>query len=178
MCSKYAPRFKAWGFSVVVLAFHGSGYADQMPDRQQSIVAGTVGEMLAIDTRIALKKEQQRELEAMGIKHQPVAAVATAPIIQPIPQLTPIDDPDKEKAVSAKPKVPALSVEGIFGPGDQLAADVLIDGRKVRFKSGQRYPIGYDRSFAYQLISINVPCIRLNGPEGSQVLCIDGVQVN
>lgn len=178
MCSKYAPRFKAWGFSVVVLAFHGSGYADQSADIQQSVVAGSVGEMLAIDTRIALKKEQQRELEAMGIKHQPLAAVAPAPVMQPTPSLTKIGEADKAKQTPDKPRLPALSVEGIFGPGDQLAADVLIDGRKVRFKSGQRYPIGYDRSFAYQLISINVPCIRLNGPDGSQVLCIDGVQGN
>lgn len=175
MCSKNAPRLTAWGLVVVGLAFHSSGYADQLSDMQQATVAATVGEMLAIDTRIALKKEQQREREAMGIKNQPAAV---APVMQPTPKMTPIDEPDKAKAVPEKPKVPVLSVEGIFGPGDQLAADVLINGRKVRFKSGQRYPIGYDRTFAYQLISINVPCIRLSGPEGSQNLCIDGVQGN
>lgn len=178
MCSNNAERFTAWGFAVAVLVFCGTGQANQLTDIEQSKVAATVGEMLAIDTRIALKKEQLRELEAMGLKH---SGSSSAQAIQPVPKMTPVHEPDKPdntKPLPEKPQVPALSVEGIFGPGDQLAADVLIDGRKVRFKTGQRYPIGYDRSFAYQLISINVPCIRVSGPSGSQKLCVDGVQEN
>lgn len=178
MCSKNTPRSTAWCFAVAVLVLSSGSRAQELTDLEQAKVAATVGEMLAIDTRIALKKEQQREFEAMGIKPQPLAAVTSAPVIQPTPKMTPIDEPDKAKATPEKPMEQVLSVEGIFGPGDQLAADVLINGRKVRFKSGQRYPIGYDRTFAYQLISINVPCVRLSGPDGSQKLCIDGVQGN
>jgi hypothetical protein len=176
MCSNHATRHLAWGLTVAVLAHSTIALADDFPDVEQAKVAATVGEMLAIDTRIALKKEQQRELEAMGLKQPSGAVVQAAP--QVAPRTTPIDAPEKKAAVPEQPKPPVLSVEGIFGPGDQLFADVLIDGRKVRFKSGQRYPIGYGNSFAYQLVSINVPCIRLAGPAGSQKLCIDGIQEN
>lgn len=175
MCDNNSARRNALGLAVFMLTVSSSVQADQMSDQQLTGVAETVGEMLLIDTRIALSKEHQRELEAMGIKHQaPVAAQAALPT----PKMTPVEEPAKTQPLPDKPKAPVLSVEGIFGPGDQLSADVLIDGRKVRFKTGQRYPIGYARPFAYQLISINVPCIRLSGPGGSQKLCIDGVQEN
>lgn len=173
MCNNNASRFTAWGFAVAVLTHSIIGHADPLPDLEQAKIAITVGEMLAIDTRIALKKEQQRELEAMGLK--PSQAVMAPAVMQPMPKVAPIDAQEKKEPTPEKAKEAVLSVEGIFGPGDQLFADVLIDGRKVRFKSSQRYPIGYDSSFAYQLVSINVPCIRLTGPGGALKLCIDGI---
>lgn len=175
MCSNNAARLPAWGFAVALLAFSGTCQANSLTDIEQSKVAATVGEMLAIDTRIALMKEQKRELEAMGLK--PSATVA-APVMQPAPKMVPVDEPANADPLPEKPKAPVMSVEGIFGPGDQLGAYVTIDGRSLRYKAGQRYPIGYDRSFPYQLMSINVPCIRLSGPGGSHKLCVDGVQEN
>lgn len=176
MCSNNTSRCMAWGFSVAVLAQSMTSLADPLPDVELVKVAATVEQMLAIDTRLALKKEQQRELEAMGIKPsapvvvQPVSALASMPIVAPV------DIQAKKEPAPEKPKAPVLSVEGIFGPGDQLFADVRIDGRMVRFKKNQRYPLGYDSNFAYQLQSINVPCVRLTGPQGPQKLCIDGLQ--
>lgn len=173
MFSNNVARFKSWGLAVAMLALSGTGQANQLGDLEQSDVASMVGDMLVIDTRIALHNERRRELEAMGIKQQ---VPMPTPVIQSLPMVTAVDEPANAKQLPDKPKAPVLSVEGIYGPGTQLVADVLIDGQKVRFKAGQRHPIGYDRSFAYQLISINVPCIRVSGPGGSQKLCIDGVQ--
>jgi len=178
MCNNTASRCMAWGFSVVVLAYSMVSQADPLPGVELAKVAATVEQMVAIDTRIALIKEQQRELEAMGIKPtQPVPSLS--PVAAPMPKVAPVEaqakKEPKEPALPEKPKAPVLSVEGIFGPGDQLFANVLIDGREVRFKKNQRYPIGYDSSFPYQLVSIEVPCVRLTGPQGLQKVCVDGL---
>ena len=177
MCNNTASRCMAWGLSVALLAHSMMSEADPLPDVELAKVAATVEEMLAIDTRIALKKEQQRELEAMGIK--PAQSVSVPPVSmapQPTPKVNPSEGQAQKEPTQEKSRAPALSVEGIFGPGDQLFADVLIDGRKVRFKKNQRYPLGYDSSFPYQLLSINVPCVRLTGPQGPQKVCVDGLQ--
>lgn len=178
MCNNTASRYLAWGFSVAVMAQPLMSLADTLPNMAQAEVAITVEQMLVIDTRIALSKEQQREREAMGLKQAPLALAA--PVSQPAPKVAPIDNQDKAEPPAAPemPKAPTLSVEGIFGLGDQLFAQVLIDGRMVRFKKNQRYPVGYDSAFPYLLVSINVPCIRLTGPGGPQKLCIDGLQEN
>lgn len=185
MCSKTIMRLGVWGsaaaFSVYLANAQATGVSDTagalaLPFVEQEKVAATVGEMLAIDTRIALKKEQQRELEAMGLKPAAMPSGPRAQLVQPDPIIKPADSSKDTEPVPAKPKAPVLSVEGIFGPGDQLGAYVIIDGRSLRYKAGQRYPIGYDRSFPYQLMSINVPCIQLSGPGGPHKLCVDGVQ--
>lgn len=164
---------------VLLLVMALSGVARAESDTDLSYTPRTVQQMLEIDSRLALQKEQQREREAMGLKGLPAApspaqpTVATAPLL---PQMAPLATPAKaisDTADAPKPPKPiAVKLEGIFGIGDRLFADVLIDGRRVRFQRGHRYPLGYERGFEYGLIAINVPCVRLTGSQGTQTLCI------
>ncbi len=54
-----------------------------------------------------------------------------------------------------------MEVLGIFGIGENLLADVAIDSNRVRFKRGQKFPLGASHDYPYQLLSIQVPCVKI-----------------
>ncbi len=146
-------------------------------------IVGSVQQMLAIDTELALKKELQLELEARGLKagaqpqpliSPPTAAPIMTPMIQPVVADAVPAPASPQPQASKQPPKPVLILDGIFGKGGQLFADVVIDGQKVRYKRDQRMPLGYDSSFGYQLVSINVPCVQLKSAVGQHRVCIDG----
>lgn len=183
MCNNAKQRHVALGtsLSVLLIALGCKAQAANFDAADQ--IVGSVQHMLAIDTELALKKELQLELEARGLKasaipQPPVSSVVASPIMTPV--ITPATpDPAAAPAPSQPeapkpPKKPVLTLDGIFGKGGQLYADVVIDGQKVRYKRDQRMPLGYDSTFGYQLVSINVPCVQIKSQAGLQRVCIDG----
>jgi hypothetical protein len=62
-----------------------------------------------------------------------------------------------------QPTVVPVSVEvlGIFGLGNNLMADVAINGSRVRFKRGQLHPLGVAPGYPYTLVSIKTPCVKV-----------------
>lgn len=151
-------------FVTTVMAASADVSANSGPDT----IATSVQEMLRIDTNLALKKERQRELEASGIKAQVVS-----PLTSPLPQNIPETQSVEKQPASAEKKA-ALSLDGIFGIDNQLFADVMIDGVKVRYIKGQPYPVGFGKKFPYELIGIRVPCVSLKSKGVTEEVCIQG----
>lgn len=180
MCNENERRWQILQAPLVLLMLTTlCSLAQAEPDRDRNYAPRTVQEMLDIDSRLALQREQQREREAMGLKATPLVpgpVLPTPALAEPLPDMQPLAAPVKtavdKPAAPTPPKPITIALDGIFGLGDRLFADVRIDGQRVRFQRGHRYPLGYERGFAYGLIAINVPCVRLAGPQGAQTLCI------
>ena len=181
MCNNAMSRLTLWGTAVPVLFSAMACQAEPGFIPGSDPLAVTVQQMLAIDTRLALKKELQLELEARGLKAEPpsqplISTPAAAPVMAPVLPAAANQLSAPATAQSEAPKKPKRSVlilDGIFGKGGQLYADVFIDGQRVRYKRDQRSPLGYDSFFAYQLVSINVPCVHLKTQTGPRKICID-----
>lgn len=120
-------------------------------------VAQTVSEMLRIDAERAIITEQKMLAEAQG-------RLGGSPVLLGIPgganvtsnTLTPVAEASAPVVVPVR-----MEVLGIFGLGDNLLADVAIDGTRVRFKRGQSAPLGVSDSYPYRLVSIKVPCVKI-----------------
>lgn len=123
-------------------------------------VNASVGQMLAIDAQRALVMEQKMLDAANATKGGAVvqgAAFDVAPTAAPEP---------------VAPQLP-ITLDGIFGIGNSLMADVMIGNTRVRYQRGKALPVGVPPGFPYQLVSIDVPCVKLrNTSNVEQTICL------
>ncbi|EPG9766454.1 hypothetical protein M0K88_004698 [Escherichia coli] len=158
------------------LSFAGELTPSEFSSPEFTKVAATVQELLVIDARMAMQQLRKRELEASGQSRagqSPQASIAKGESL-PQPLLGANAGAEQQKPAAPKPIVKP-KLEGIFGLGDRLFADVEFDGQKVRFQRGQKYPVGMGTSFPYQLVSIAAPCVKVQGKGSTETLCIDGL---
>ncbi len=134
-------------------------------------VQSTVMDMLQSETKIAAIEQLERERKAMGLQITGVATPSVVGSQQPL--MTPPDS--SASAEPEKPKVKEARVLGIWGLGDNLTADVRIEGKTLRFQRGVRYPRGYGADSPYTLIAIKTPCVKYAEQGVAQTLCIDGL---
>ncbi|MNJ50950.1 hypothetical protein D3C77_462420 [compost metagenome] len=114
--------------------------------------ARTVNELLSIDAERAFWSEQKMLAEVQG--GQSGSSFSGVPgTVNPVETQAP-----PQQVVE-----PVLQIEvlGIFGLGENLLADVMVAGSRVRFKRGQSYPLGASQGFPYQLVAINTPCVKI-----------------
>ena len=111
--------------------------------------------MLGIDAERAIISEQKMLAEAQAKLTLPAANI---PFQQPSPVANEQEVDESPKAVVVPVRIELL---GIFGLGSNLLADVMIDNARVRFKRGNSLPLGASSDFAYRLVAINVPCVKI-----------------
>lgn len=170
--NKMSSHVLVSGIAALMMVLPWTCQADDQDIADLGKIATSVKEMLAKDTSLALKAEHQRELELSGVKTPTVAPAIPLNLSDAI-MAPPAGGGDKDSAAKEKP-APAISVTGIYGTGDALSADVMIDGKRIRFTKGRALPDGYSK-FAYQLVSINSPCVLLKANGANKKLCIDGI---
>lgn len=138
----------------VVSVAHASG-----PMPSQSLI---VREMLQIDANIALMNERKRLDEAMGVVNEKQVTVESASETSQL-----IESSEEEETVS-------LVVHGIYGVGNELFADIGINGSRVRFKRGREVAERVGPDFPYRLKSINPPCATLINAGTEMPVCLGG----
>lgn len=144
--------------SLVVCA--GASASDYLPI-ETSGMAESVNDMLRLDAERAIITEQKMLNEVKNrLGGGPTPSVGS---VSP----TTMEAISTPKTDTTAPEVAPVRIEvlGIFGLGENLLADVAIDNAKVRFKRGQQNPLGAGRDYPYRLISINVPCVKISGPD-------------
>jgi hypothetical protein len=157
--------------TVVCLAGSGAYAAESTAASDSYVTVGkSVSDMLVIESALALKAQQARELEAMGVK--PEAANSLPVNLLPQPLMEPSHKVSGEDTSAKANDAPA--VLGIFGTGVNLFADVSIDNQRIRFQAGQKAPLGFGSSSPYKLVKIKSPCVSFSTKGGLQTLCIDG----
>lgn len=109
-----------------------------------------VGEMLHLDAQRALASEREKLARSGLLLSAPSSLVAnTAP-----------SNPDSPSPTSNT--LPSL--QAIYGMGNVLHADVLIQGKAVTFRNGRGTPIRGDAA-GYRLKSISGGCIKLQADD-------------
>jgi hypothetical protein len=124
----------------------------------------TVYELLDIDAQKALSKESPA-----GDTSSEIAALR-----QELQEMRDRTKPAPE-AQAEEPAAPSVKkgivVDSIYGVGNQLTANVTIDGQMLHFKQGQQKALN-NPSSAYRLSRIDPPCVVLrNGSDSPQRSC-------
>lgn len=139
----------------------------------QALAISTVNELLRLDGESAENNERQRYLLSLVKPHgasttkaAPASQLSMAPVPASQPPSTPVN-PEPET-----PPEDQLALLGIFGFGQQLRADVSINGHRVRFQSGLSAPIDGPVVDGYTLVSLKTPCAVLANTQGSKTICI------
>lgn len=151
----FANRIQLFALTIASLACVGvqAGEPERFPPGMFG-VSKTVNDMLRIDAERALLAEQKMLTEAQSRLGGPemlgggLPSVAQAQVVES-PKPTPAPLPVR------------LEVLGIFGLGENLLADIAIDNTRVRFKRGHSSPLGAGPDFPFKLVSIKVPCVKL-----------------
>jgi hypothetical protein len=139
----------------------------------QALAISTVDELLRLDAESAANNERQRYLLSLAkpqVASMPKTAPAAPPSMAPVPAAQTPPSP-----VNPEPETPPedqLALIGIFGFGQQLRADVSINGRRVRFQSGLPAPIDGPVVDGYTLVSLKTPCAVMANTKGSKTICI------
>ena len=153
----------------VLLVICATASASDYLPIETSGMAESVNDMLRLDAERAIITEQKMLSE---VKNR-LGGVSTSAIGTASP--TPMESASTPNSDNAEPVAAPVRIEvlGIFGIGENLLADVAIDNAKVRFKRGQPNPLGAGRDYPYRLISINVPCVKISGPDRAvQNVCL------
>lgn len=138
----------------------GANASDYLPI-ETSGMAESVNDMLRLDAERAIITEQKMLNE---VKNR-LGGVPTTGAGSMSPSSSEILGTPKADTTAIEAAPARIEVLGIFGLGENLLADVAIDNVQVRFKRGQRNPLGAGRDYPYRLISINVPCVKISGPD-------------
>lgn len=159
-----------------ILSFQSE--AQGMGEAQAQAIT-TVQELLQLDAETALNNERQRYLKSVDKQQTTTHVVPTsaeltvAPITTAAAAPTPPTAPEPIKP-EADPE-DHLSLLSIFGVGNQLRADVDINGHQVRFLAGRPMPIAGPPVAGYRLVSFKTPCVVLANARTSRKLCIQRV---
>jgi hypothetical protein len=140
----------------------------------QALAISTVDELLRLDAESAANNERQRYLLSL-VKPHAASTIKTAPASQPSMapvSAAPTPSPAPENPEPETPPEDQLALLGIFGFGQQLRADVSINGRRVRYQSGLSAPIDGPVVDGYKLLSLKTPCAVLANTKGSKTICI------
>lgn len=153
-----------WSARILVGALAISAFSAHADEATSLVeVRSSVMSMVQSETRIAVFEQLQRERKALGQPSMPLGA--TAAPVEPI-----VTEP-KQVAETQKPTV--REVVGIWGLGDNLSADVRIDGKTLRFQRGTRHPLGYGPGSGYTLVSIKTPCVTYVEKGTVRKVCVD-----
>lgn len=153
----YAKPINLIAFLIASLFFGGVNAKESGTEKSFIDATNSVNEMLRIDAQRAIITEQKMLAEAEGrLGGGPIFGVGQNNVGLSGSATIPEVKPTKPVAIPVR-----MEVLGIFGLGEKLFADVAIDNVRVRFKSGQSFPLGISTSFPYRLVSINVPCIKI-----------------
>lgn len=139
----------------VSASFSVSANDGQEIQRFNAIMENTVNGMLLIDANRAVVAEQKMLDEINARLGGPSATSLNQSDIQ-----------QQQKSESEAEPVPVvvpvqMDVVGIFGLGNNLLADVMINGAKVRFKRGHAAPLGMNSDYPYRLVGIEAPCVKI-----------------
>ncbi|WP_122377652.1 hypothetical protein [Pseudomonas cannabina] len=137
------------------------------PSVEQGPTVKMVNDMLLIDARRAAIAERERLLEALGRKpDKTVKPVSPQPTVEarPAEVTTQVKQPEAPAPV-------VLDLQGIFGLGTNLYADVSINGQVVRFQRGRSLPLGM-ADYKFHLSSIEVPCVKLKQGDTLFTTCL------
>lgn len=149
--SKWKLFTLAFGVSA---SFSVSANDGQEIRRFNADMENTVNGMLLIDANRAVVAEQKMLDEINARLGGPSANSLNQSDIQ---QQQPKSDEEPAPVV-----VPVqMDVVGIFGLGNNLLTDVMINGAKVRFKRGHSAPMGMNSDYPYRLVSIEAPCVKI-----------------
>lgn len=149
--SKWKLFTLAFGVSA---SFSVSANDGQEIQRFNTVMENTVNGMLLIDANRAVVAEQKMLDEINARLGGPPATSLNQSDIQ------------QQKSESEAEPVPVvvpvqMDVVGIFGLGNNLLADVMINGAKVRFKRGNAAPLGMNSEYPYRLVGIEAPCVKI-----------------
>ncbi len=138
-----------------IATLSGGAGSSALPELPPAPAGQAVSELLMMDARRALAAEHAR--------HMPQAQAPAAGL--PHARETPYASPP---AVAARP-APLLA--SIYGVGNRLHAQVVIDGRQALFASGQARSIGGEPT-PWRLKRIAPPCVDLESEKnGVMRLC-------
>lgn len=156
------------------LALSLNATAQDAETDDQALAISTVGELLRLDAESAENNERQRYLLSL-VKPHATSTTKTAPSPQPSMapvSATPAPSPTPENPAPETPPEDQLALLGIFGFGQQLRADVSINGHRVRFQAGLSAPISGPVVDGYTLVSLKTPCAVLTNAKNSKTICI------
>jgi hypothetical protein len=105
-----------------------------------------VGEMLQLDAQRALASEREKLARSGLLLSPPASLVANSAVSHP------------DSAPQTSSTLPSL--QAIYGMGNILHADVLIQGKAVTFRNGRSAPVRGDAA-GYRLASISGGCVKL-----------------
>lgn len=135
---------------------------------EQGPTVRMVNDMLLIDARRAAIAEREKLLEALGKKvDKSVKQASSTPAVAEA-------KPAEAASQSKQPETPVpvvIDLQGIFGLGTNLYADVSINGQVVRYQRGRSVPLGM-ADFKYKLSSIEVPCVKIKEGETLFTTCL------
>lgn len=120
-----------------------------------------VKELLQIDAEIALKNERSRMAEVMGRKSSGDTAAS------------PENSTSSTGNTKEDEQATSYEITGIFGLGEKLFADVLVNGVRHRFTQGRKAPLQPANGSDIALIEITPPCavVLIDGQD--EELCIE-----
>ena len=111
--------------------------------------ADIVDELLRRETRAALTAQAQRRGSPRG----------------------PLSRPDADTPVEAQPD--RIDLAAIYGVGKRLDVEVLVNGRRLRYRHGRKWPEeAPDGDGAYALRAIQGNCITLDSAGGNRRACL------
>ncbi|MCB5362924.1 hypothetical protein H0484_04030 [Pusillimonas sp. CC-YST705] len=142
-----------WAGALLSL-LHSVGWAS-LPALPPPPPAQAVSELLMLDARRALAAERQRYLEQQAGAGPQEAGLGAIP-------LTSVHDADPPA------KLPVLT--SIYGVGNRLHAEVLIDGHETLYVNGRAQALN-DMSTPWRLKRLAPPCIDLESDSSAMRLC-------
>jgi hypothetical protein len=68
-----------------------------------------------------------------------------------------------------------LDLAAIYGIGDRLHVEVVVNGKPRQYRHGKKWPDGgAEGEDAYALVAIDGTCVKLGGANGTRTACMDG----
>lgn len=131
-----------------------------LPELPPAPAGQAVSELLMIDARDAIAAERAKQ-QTSAQPAQPVPSTGSPTSVTGLPTTM----------ASATPPVQSGPVlTAIYGVGNRLRAEVLIDGQHTLFANGRPSPLT-GASTSWRLKRISPPCVDLESDDGAMRLC-------